>query len=250
MECTYCKTEIAETTESQRYRLKKTGRVFCSPACGYAHRDAGRKAAKVVASVTATCCECGGEFEATGYRRAQFLKGGRTYCGTGCSNAYRARVSSETMAATNRKYASARMTERNPMHREEVRQKVSDSLQRIGHHPKQRGGNGRGPTEAETKLLEMLGPLGFTGQTVVPTGHRSFYPSHYKIDCGNPVLRIGVEADGPSHSLRSRRGQDEKKDAFLAGKGWRVFRFTNRVILETPETVLSTILRSMTSTPT
>ena len=208
------------------------------------------KTAKVAAPTIATCCECGTEFEATGYRRSRWLKGERTYCGTGCSNAYRARVSSETMAATNRKYASARMTERNPMHREEVRQKVSDSLQRIGHRPKQRGGNGRGPTEAEAKLLELLGPFGFTLQTVVPTGHSSFYPSHYKIDCGNAALQIAVEADGLSHGAKSRQAQDAKKDAFLAGRGWRVFRFTNQVILEKPWVVLSTISRSLSSTPT
>ena len=109
-----------------------------------------RKYCKAAPTI-ATCCECGAEFEATGYRRSRWLKGERTYCGVGCSNAYRARVSSETMAATNRKYASARMTERNPMHREEIRQKVSDSLQRIGHRPKQRGGNGRGKDGARDR---------------------------------------------------------------------------------------------------
>jgi hypothetical protein len=131
------------------------------------------------------------------------------------------------------------MTERNPMRLEETRAKVSETLKRIGHGPKVRGGNGRPATAAECALLEILGPLGFANQVAVPTKmpRDSGYPTCYKLDCGNATFRIGVEADGGSHSSMVRKQQDLKKDSFLALLGWTVLRFSNGVILSQPEMV-------------
>ena len=70
-------------------------------------------------------------------------KRGRYYCSKTCSNEFRRRNSSITMAETNRKYASGRMLKNNPMHKKEVRDKVSKALKRIGHKPIIRGGNGQ-----------------------------------------------------------------------------------------------------------
>lgn len=202
------------------------------------------------------CTMCLQTADMSGYRMGRWKKTGRAYCGKACSRAYVALRSSETMARTNREHASARMKSNNPMHRDDNLERMRATLLRLNHQPKVRGGNGRPATDAEQMLVEVLGPLGFSEQTIVPTrkARGSGYPSHYKIDCGNAALKIGVEADGRSHDCPSRRGQDAKKDAFLTGIGWTVLRFTNAEILGSPMNVLtmvlSIILRSRDSTLT
>jgi very-short-patch-repair endonuclease len=242
--CTNCGAVIqANPIQLQHYR--KTGRIYCTPKCGYAYRDAHRKPRTVEAEPT-PCSWCGGTFEASGYQLTRKRKGERTYCSKGCSTAYRSKVSSETMTRTNKKHASARMTERNPMHREEVRAKVSRTLKQINHGPKIRGGNGQGPTEAEAALAVMLAGLGFEHQIVIRTGATHLgYPHCYKPDLGNWSLKIAIEADGPSHSTLARQEQDRKKDAFLTGLGWTVLRFSNRQILTQPGEVLGTVMSTI-----
>lgn len=157
-----------------------------------------------------------------------------------------ARSSSERMATTNRKYASERMRERNPMRRKDVREKVSLQLRVMGWMPSVRGGNGHGPTVPEQLLACALGwEMGISVPTRQPRG--SGYPTHYKIDVGNRALKIAIEVDGTSHQAIDRRRQDRKKEALLAGLGWSVLRFSNRDVTERlaecVRTVLSTISR-------
>lgn len=137
---------------------------------------------------------------------------------------------------------SKRLKALNPMHRQDVRLKVSNSLKRIGHGPKERGGNGHGPTIPETILSNALGwPIGVVVKT--EAGRSSGYPPCYKLDIANSYLKIAIEVDGQSHGTIKRKAQDAKKTGFLESKGWKVLRFTNRQVTENLKECLSTILK-------
>lgn len=204
-------------------------------------------------SVQASCIMCGKPAVFPYHGRVKlYQETGRAYCSRPCVSAYQSKVSSETMARTNRQYASERMTNRNPMRRADVRARVSDTLRSINHKPPVQGGNGKEPPKAEQALMRMLEPFGFVHQHPISTGlkREHGYPTCYKPDAAHPQLKIAVEADGRSHKALARRAQDVKKDTFLQCNGWTVLRFTNREILEEPMTVMFTILKLMNSTPT
>jgi very-short-patch-repair endonuclease len=149
------------------------------------------------------------------------------------------------------------MRRKDPTNSPEARARISETMKARGHQPKVRGGNGRPPTEAEVMLVKMLCALGFKEQCIVRTGmgryNEARLPTHYKIDCGNPDLKIAIEADGKSHRMTGRPEQDAKKDKYLAGQGWTVLRFSNEKILNEWDSIfpqiMSTILKSMNYTP-
>jgi hypothetical protein len=161
--------------------------------------------------------------------------------------------SAKTMAKTNKKYASARMKKNNPMYRPEIREKVKTSLRVMGWKPPVRGGNGHGPTAPQMLLASVLG---WEMEVAIPTGvgHKGVYPTCYKVDIGNKTLMVAIEIDGNSHLSLDRQEKDKKKDLFLSGLGWTVLRFTNQKVMEDSadcvQTVLSTISKSKTTTPT
>ena len=198
------------------------------------------------------CTVCGKEMTETEcWRILRYLRTGRAYCSKECAKKYMSKISSETMARTNRKYASTRMKERNPMRLAEVREKVSKTLKTLNHKPPYQGGNGKPLPLPEKILLEKLKNWGFVSQCCVKTGHyHDQYPPCYKIDVGNSLLKIGIEADGISHKSISRQIQDKKKDEFLRGLGWKILRFKNEEIMENTDRVMSIISELMTSTLT
>lgn len=178
------------------------------------------------------CKHCGKETTpTTKYHFERLRYGLGIYCGPECSSAFRAKLSSETMARTNRKYASARMKAKNPMHRQEIRSKMSATLRAMGWGPTVRGGNGCPPTPQQQAMAEALG---WEMEVVVPTGHHqrdgSGYPTCYKLDVGNEELKVGVEVDGFSHCSFERQEMDHKKDEFLDSLGWLVLRFKNKEV--------------------
>lgn len=258
MLCSYCSTAILETNEHQRYRYRKTGKIFCQKKCGMRYRDARRKPR--VKSKTqklreemkgvVSCTQCGKEADLSGFRLDRYLKTNRAYCGNPCAKKYVSQVSSVTASKTNRRYASARMKEKNPMRHAATRKKVSTTLKKLQFQPSVQGGNGRKPTEAEIVLYEMLGGLGFTLQPVILTQRPKpiGYPPCYKPDLGNPLLKLAIEADGQSHTGQ-RRLLDKKKDDCLVGLGWTVLRFKNEQILtdtaEVKRMIMYTISRLM-----
>jgi hypothetical protein len=158
------------------------------------------------------------------------------------------------MAETNRKHASRRMKDRNPMRLPDVRASVAETLRKIGHRPPWRGGNGTGPSPGEQAMIDLIPEA--HSNFIVPTGQRikGGLPSHYKIDVAIPEVLLAIEVDGGSHALLSRQDQDARKTAFLEDRGWTVLRFSNRQVLEDPASVLgmvtSTILRLRERTPT
>ena len=253
MQCTMCGSEIAQTSESQRYRLRKTGRVFCTKSCGMKHRESRRTTDWTAKSRQArpegvTCIMCSAAADLSGFRLARFQQTGRAYCSPACSNIYRSQVSSKTMARTNSQYASDRMTKNNPMRSEVTRAKVSETLRLIGHAPTQRGGNGKPATVAEMALFVLFASEGFVLRPVIRTGvrRRNEYrvPTSYKPDLANFEFKVALEADGKSHH-GERRTLDLKKDSFLNGLGWTVLRFTNGEILGDPSRVVTTVLSTI-----
>ena len=173
-----------------------------------------------------------------------FRRSGRGFCSDECRDATVSLESSARMARTNRKHASARMKARNPMRMASARDKMKRSLALIDRKPSVRGGNGK-PLPLPQAALALA--LGWPTEVAVPTREPrgSAYPTNYKIDIANEAMKIGVEVDGMSHSALSRKAQDAKKDAFLAGLGWSILRFSNREVMADlagcVQTVLSTI---------
>lgn len=203
------------------------------------------------------CAECGKDLVLTSHLAYQARAKGRGLCPaspgekkSACTRALASRV----MSATNRTHASARMTRKNPMHREDVRAVVTAKARLRGWPESvERGGNGK-PLPLPQRLLAAT--LGWPTEVSVPTrgAPGSRLPHAYKLDLACEALKVGVEVDGASHNNRSRQAQDRKKEAALAGLGWTVLRFTNREVTERladcVQTVLSTISRLRGPTPT
>jgi len=238
------KVTCAECGKTVQARSK---RKLCGPECRLVRLERRRK------KVTLPCTWCGASVLLTGRNGLSLASRGRAYCCAEHKTLELARISSITMARTNRKYASARMIARNPMRRPEVRAQVSKTLVAMGWGPIQRGGNGRPPTKAE---LLISAALGWQTNVIVPTRvpRGNGYPTHYKIDVGDPDLKIAIECDGLSHNSLSRRAQDRKKEAFLRELGWTVLRFSNQAatdrLADCVRKVRSTILTLKARTPT
>jgi hypothetical protein len=133
---------------------------------------------------------------------------------------------------------------KNPMRDEGTRKRMADTLRAVGHSPVKRGGNGKPATAAEAALFDMLAAEGFVLRPVICTGrprsNPERVPTSYKPDLANYELKIAIEADGASH-CGARIELDRKKDRVLGGLGWTVLRFTNAAVLNTPDSVLTTV---------
>jgi hypothetical protein len=149
------------------------------------------------------------------------------------------------MAKTNKKYASARMKQNNPMAREDIRKKMSDTLKKIGHKPRVHCGNGS-LTKPQMLLASVLGWK--TEVVVMALNHP------YKVDVAHAGMKIAIEVDGGSHCCLKVRNLDAKKDAALRSLGWTVLRFKNKDVMGDlggcVRTVWSTISRLKETTTT
>jgi hypothetical protein len=155
------------------------------------------------------------------------------------------KISSETMARTNRKCASERMKKKNPMFCPEVKIKAIASRRARGDwKPPMQGGNGR-PLPLAQKILADA--LGWPTEVYVPTGfvRTPGYPQFYLIDIAYPEMKIAVEVDGNSHKALKVRERDARKEAFLAGLGWTILRFTNKEVLENLEGCVQKVLSTI-----
>jgi hypothetical protein len=112
----------------------------------------------------------------------------------------------------------------NCMQRRDSREKMSLTLQMIGHKPKIRGGNGKGPTKHEAMALSLLGEGWVYNHVVLLERHP------YKVDVANPLRMVAIEIDGHSHNSLVRREQDERKDRLLRESGWKVLRLKNQEV--------------------
>lgn len=219
---------------------------ICSEECKLIRREERRKV------VIMPCSECGKEVECKGSTGLDRARRGIAYCSEKCKKARRTRISSEAMANTNRKYASKRMKENNPMSDPVVKEKMRTKMQARGFTGK-RGGNGELTPQQEA----LANALGWPTEVTIPTGHcrdGSGYPSAYKVDIGNEILKVAIEVDGKGHKLPDRKEQDRKKTELLESLGWTVLRFWNVEVTNDltgcVQTVLSTISKLKNSTPT
>jgi very-short-patch-repair endonuclease len=92
-------------------------------------------------------------------------------------------------------------------------------------------------TRAETLLwrhlkANRLAGLGFRRQS--PMGN-------YIADFVAHSCKIVVEVDGESHDFEERIRHDERRDAWFASRGYRVFRFTNDDVMKNLEGVANAI---------
>ena len=118
---------------------------------------------------------------------------------------------------------------KNPMHNQSSRDKMRETLLKIGHKPIVQGGNGRGMTSPQQLTLNALGD-GWVAEYVLKTKRspKEGYPYHYKLDLANVGMKIVIELDGGSHLSFKRKEQDLKKDALLRMHGWKVLRLKNQ----------------------
>jgi very-short-patch-repair endonuclease len=103
----------------------------------------------------------------------------------------------------------------------------------------------RGMTRAETLLWRQLnahrlGDVSFRRQA--PMGP-------YTADLVSHALRLVIELDGGSHDILSRQQADMRRDAWFAGRGYRVLRFTNDDVLKNPEGVVLAIAEAAQTPP-
>lgn len=90
-----------------------------------------------------------------------------------------------------------------------------------------RGGNGT-YTKHQILMLQMLGEDWVLELPVCTHKQGLGYPSCYKLDVGNPKLKIGIEVDG--RTTPQRRERADKKDALLLELGWKIFHITNKEV--------------------
>ena len=169
------------------------------------------------------------------------------HCSKTCREKVRV-IAMKAMSDATRDQRIQRMTSNNPMADAACRQRVSTTMRERGYKPRVRGGNGAGPTEQEVAVATALS---WPTNVVVVTG-LSYRPWHYKVDVGNPDLKIAIEIDGRCHNSSKRREADRRKDTFLRSIGWSVLRFTNKDVDQNltgcVQMVLSTISLSTATT--
>ena len=189
------------------------------------------------------CAECQKDVICEGKKGREKVRRGRAYCSEECKKKFLSRLYSKTMAETNRKYASERMKKNNPMKRPEIRKKVSTQLRAMGWKPPVRGGNGH--LTIPQKLLSCA--LGWEMEVAIKTkmGRHSGFPSCYKADVGEPLLKIAIEIDGSSHSSLKVQEKDKKKTEFLESIGRKVLRFSNQEVMENLQECVKTVIHTI-----
>ena len=138
----------------------------------------------------------------------------------------------------------------NPMDSPDTRAKAVETKRRNGTltpaKPWQ-GGNGRGPSPAQSALHKALG--GKMEFVVLTRGlpQESHYAHCYKIDLAFPETGLAVEIDGSTHSTEAQKTLDRKKEEALGLLGWKVLRVSNRQVLRSFGETTALIMSAMSS---
>ena len=103
----------------------------------------------------------------------------------------------------------------------------------------------REQTDAERKLWWMLRDRRIAGAKF--RRQHEFGPFVLDFFCAEK--RLAIEADGGQHFLRDGLERDGARDHYLAARGLRVLRFSNREILLTPNSVETEIERRLGEAP-
>ncbi len=133
---------------------------------------------------------------------------------------------------------SQRMKDNNPSFRPEIIEKAKSTKAIRGslHIWKgERGGNGK----LTVPQILLSSSLGWETEVVISLGPRqSGYPTCYKVDIGNPILKMAIEVDGDCHNSNHMRSLDKKKEEKLKELGWTVLRFTNQEVMTSISKIL------------
>src|SRR3954447_16988126 len=92
---------------------------------------------------------------------------------------------------------------------------------------------------AEARLWQILRPR--------PAGlkFRHQHPAGpYVIDFYCPAAKLGIEIDGIAHEMGDNPARDERRDTWLAGRGYRMLRIPASELKENAEGVLQHILNA------
>jgi len=81
-------------------------------------------------------------------------------------------------------------------------------------------------------------------KSALPWRVRRQHPiGRYIVDFACPARKLVIELDGGQHA--ARHAADAARSAELAALGWRVIRFWNRDVIDTPKGVLQTICQAL-----
>lgn len=80
------------------------------------------------------------------------------------------------------------------------------------------------PTGAELTMIDALNAAGLVYE-------REFQVGRYFLDFAFVACQVGIEVDGVGwHSRNKNATSDAARDAWLAGQGWRIFRYTTHQV--------------------
>jgi hypothetical protein len=130
----------------------------------------------------------------------------------------------------------------NPETVEKMRQKL------IGKTFLSRGGNGK-TTPQQELIYQMLGDGWIMELPILTTEVKQLFeslPPSYKVDIGNPNLKISIEIDGNSHKTKRWKYLDKRKTKVLNSLGWKVLRFWNEEVTTNPQMCIQKIQEFMT----
>lgn len=103
----------------------------------------------------------------------------------------------------------------------------------------------KNPTPAEIRLWRLIEPL--------RTGSYHFRKQvaigPYIVDFACHHAKLVIEVDGDTHFTGDAISADERRDAFLAGRGYRVLHFTNDDVMRNGEGVYTTISNTLAAEP-
>jgi very-short-patch-repair endonuclease len=117
-------------------------------------------------------------------------------------------------------------------HTPEARAKMSAAQKKnTGSRSFLNGGNGSGGSKCENLLRTMLPENFITECTVSNKPRPEGYPTHYKLDFGDPVQKLGIEVQGNSHKSILGQERDVKKREKLNEYGWKILYITNKDVL-------------------
>ena len=226
MKCLNCgATKEREKTRGDKLPRK---RKFCSHACYVEYRERRR----VRKSAEPFPCKVCGKMVIYEKRNTYLIAKNRGYAlHEDCWKKLHSQQSSKRMRKTNKRDAaliSARMRERNPMSRPEIRQKMIAKLK--GRTFVARGGNGK-PTRQQMAIARAMNLPTEYAISVRRVRHQfESLPTCYKVDLAIPPVKLAIEIDGKTHRLRKWRYLDARKTAVLNSLGWCILRFTNEQV--------------------
>lgn len=239
----------------KEFNPRKKTQETCSKSCAQKLRNKRRGYGKII---TGKCAWCGKEIQ---YKKSS----PRRFCSRSCMGKWKmslpefrekihsldarkkiAESSKIRMADPKlRKMHSERMKKNNPATRPEIMKKIIATKRINGtlHVWKgERGGNGK--LTIPQKLLAAH--LAWPTEYAISLGkRRKGYPTCYKVDLGNPDLKIAIEIDGKLHRWKKSISKDMKKTKALNQLGWKVLRFTNEEIMKDISKVLLEIKREI-----